>query len=125
MCGACCTNFGQNQSVLLLKDDISAIAHKEKATIERIAEKYCEINHDLSVRAGITILQLKSSRGTCIFLDEHKKCSIHAYKPTQCRIGPDRFLPDAMSEVYECMVGVVTSRDDDLTEIFFSRLMED
>ncbi len=124
MCGACCTNLGPDQSVLLQKEDIEAIARVEKSTFEHTVAQYCEINHNLSTRAGTIILQLKNFDGRCVFLGNNNKCSIHNYKPTQCRIGPERFLPGAMSKDYECMVGVEILENDDQTEQFFSKLME-
>lgn len=125
MCGACCNNLGENQAVLLLKEDISAIATIENITEEEVTSKYCDVSPQFSAIAGKTILQLKSCNGgRCIFLDTHNKCSIHEYKPNQCRIGPERFMPHTMKNDYECMAGVDISKTEDQTEKFFSLLME-
>jgi Fe-S-cluster containining protein len=124
MCGACCSNLGPDQSVLLQKDDISIIAATEKTTNEDIISRYCDMNPYLSKIAGKTIFQLKNIDGRCIFLNDKKKCSIHHYKPNQCTIGPDRFMPRIMKNDYECMIGIEVPENDDQTERFFSKLME-
>lgn len=123
MCGACCTNMGADQSVLLLRQDIEDIARSRRMTPHEVRHNFCEVNPSLSERATVTILQLKSAKGRCIFLDDANKCAVHDYKPTQCRIGPDRFLPNDMRQDYECMTGVDPA-DDDQTLQFFSQLME-
>jgi Fe-S-cluster containining protein len=124
MCGLCCSNLGEDQMVLVLQGDIHSIAEAEGLQADEVIARYCESNQMLSRRAGRPITQLRSSAGRCVFLREDNRCAIHSYKPLQCRIGPDRLLPNAMGEDYDCMKGVVVSEEDDLTEYFFSKILE-
>jgi len=125
MCGACCSNLGRDQVVLLLGTDIAAMGRGLNLTATKVLAGYCEVNHELSGRAGRAIVQLKSNQGRCVFLDAANRCAIHAFKPFQCRYGPDRFLPKAMGTDYECMKDVELPADQDVTESFFNALMED
>ncbi len=110
--------------MLLLKDDIEALAEGRRSSPEAIRAEYCQINTELSERAGTVVFELRSIDGRCAFLTEENRCSVHAYKPTQCQMAPDRFLPNAMKSDYECMHNVDIDLADDMTERFFLRLME-
>lgn len=125
MCGACCSNLGKDQMVLLLRSDVGELSRALGMAEAEIVSSYCEVNADFTARAGTTILQLKSSDGRCVFLRRDNRCSVHEHKPFQCQNGPDRFLQSAMSNDYECMKGVSVARDCDLTEFFFLSLLED
>src|SRR2546423_14327117 len=92
MCGACCSNLGNDQVVLLLHDDIAAMARSLEISEGDVMSRYCEVNEELSERASRRILQLTSIGGRCVFLRPDNKCGIHAFKPFQCQHGPDRLL---------------------------------
>lgn len=124
MCGACCTNLGLDQMILVLKENIERIAKYKAVEVDEAREAYCEVATSMSNRAGRELTQLRAVEGRCIFLDADLRCSIHPHKPLQCRIGPDRFLPDAMRVDYDCMRDVIVEGSD-LTEYFFARLLED
>lgn len=125
MCGACCSNLGQDQVVLLLAEDIVAMARGLRMSVDDLLTRYCETNEHLSRRAGRPIVQLSSRDRRCVFLGRDNKCEIHTFKPFQCKNGPDRFLPGAMRLDYECMQDVEFPPDEDVTEYFFNALLED
>lgn len=111
--------------VLVLVEDIRQIAEAEGRSDDDVVAQYCDKSHALTERAGRPITQLRAIAGRCVFLGGDAKCSIHDYKPLQCRLGPDRFLSKAMHDDYECMKHVETLPGDDLTEHFFIKLMEE
>lgn len=111
--------------MLVLKSDIGRLACAKSLSPTEFIRTYCELNHALSEKAGRLIFQLRATDGKCVFLSEDNRCSIHGIKPLQCVLGPDRFLPDAMKNDYECMKDVVLVEETDQTEFFFSQLLED
>jgi Fe-S-cluster containining protein len=77
MCGECC--FREVPVTIL---DISRIAKLKNNRIEDIFREIIDV--ELSERLALFVLKKKKS-GTCVFLDDENKCSIHDNKPNVCR----------------------------------------
>lgn len=123
-CGVCCSNLGATQMVLLLRRDIAAIARALGQSDEDVATRFCEINAELTMEAGIEVLQMRSQGGRCVFLTDDLLCGIHQAKPFQCANGPDQMLQNAMSADYACMKGVKVDPAKDKTVQFFDALLK-
>lgn len=122
-CGKCCSNLGPDRMILLRNADIQEVALGLDLSVEEVEREYCEINDAVSAIAGLDVRQLKSVEGNCVFLASDNKCSVHAFKPFQCRHGPENFLRRAMIEDYECMRGIDVEDTADQSEIFFRDLL--
>lgn len=88
-CGGCCSGDG---SVFLYPEDLTDLAENFKMSLQDFVDKYtdfvileyCEEEGSYSY---LPYIILKKENNTCLFLDS-KKCSIHAFKPFQCRNTP-------------------------------------
>lgn len=88
-CGECCKTNGR---VYLYLRDISGISKRLNLSINSFINDYCEfriekfIFTDKVVEYEVLSL-LKNSHSCCIFI-ENNLCSIHSFKPLQCKIAP-------------------------------------
>jgi Fe-S-cluster containining protein len=89
-CGACCRRKGY---VWLCNLDIARMANHFSLSIEEFRSRYTqEIAIEGQDRPGVCLV--KAPHG-CVFLDDAtNKCTVHAARPTQCRIFP--FWPMAL-----------------------------
>lgn len=117
--------MGGGQRVLVLREDIRRIAAHHSLAEHEFVGEYCEVSHDLARRAGGQILQIKPQGSKCPFLTGDNLCGIHDVKPFQCRHGPENLLPNVMASDYECMRDVIGDSDEDKTEQFFNKLVEE
>lgn len=121
-CGICCSNLDRGFVVIALKEDRESIAHNLNRPLSQIENDFFEINHEFSEISGSRVYQTRSTEGRCVFLSSDLSCSIHAYKPFQCRHGPERLFTATMAESYECMIGFENQTDHDIEREFFEKL---
>ena len=119
-CGECCRNLSDDRVVLLFPGELEAIAEcfsidpKLMTDLTEPVAQFADI--------GIDARKLRHNDGVCVFLGNDNLCVIHSIKPYQCRMGPNRFLFDWMSD-YACMSGIEPPQDVNLdTEIDLFRL---
>jgi len=89
VCGGCCSGDG---SVFLFPEDITELAKNFSMPLQDFVSKYTdfillEYSDDVFEFSYMPYLVLKKENDTCIFNLE-KRCSIHAFKPFQCRSTP-------------------------------------
>jgi Fe-S-cluster containining protein len=90
-CGHCCSY----SSGFFLDEDIKKISNKIGMKKNDFIEKFLEEKEifNTKVHQSKIIKENEKSKkntkhyGKCIFLDEHKECSIHDVKPLHCRIA--------------------------------------
>jgi Fe-S-cluster containining protein len=85
-CGACCRWRGQ---VLLYAEDIKTIASEMSLSREQFLICFCKIvwwdrEDGRQYRIALT---RKGVPGACVFLHD-SLCTIHKFKPLQCKAGP-------------------------------------
>ncbi len=88
-CGSCCSGDG---SVFLYPEDVRSLAENFKMTLQEFIDKYTdflilEYCDDPSSYSYLPYIVMKKKNNACIFL-ENKKCSIHDFKPFQCKNTP-------------------------------------
>ena len=88
-CGSCCSGDG---SVFLYPEDVRSMAENFKMTLQEFIDKYTdfvilEYCEDGSSYSYLPYIVMKKRNDSCIFL-KSKKCSIHDFKPFQCRNTP-------------------------------------
>ena len=88
-CGSCCSGDG---SVFLYPDDVRNLAENFSLTLQEFIDKYTdfvilEYCDDSSSYSYLPYIVMKKKKNACIFL-ENKKCSIHDFKPFQCKNTP-------------------------------------
>ena len=83
-CSACCRGMGD--SIVLDPMDIFRLCGGLHRTFEELLQDCLE----LRVADGIILPNLKMERasGSCLFLDDDGRCSIHPVRPGICRIFP-------------------------------------
>ena len=102
MCGSCCTGF-QEGEVYLYQDDIDRLTKflniSSKSELKKFAKKYIKIIDDTfflkepGEERGKTYkfktlgFKFTGDDEHCHFLKD-KKCSVHEYRPFQCRAFP-------------------------------------
>lgn len=81
---SCC--HGMGNSIVLDPLDIFRITTQYHVTFEQLMADKIELN----IVDGLILPNLKMSGGSdaCSFLNEKGRCSIHAYRPSICRIYP-------------------------------------
>ncbi len=102
-CFACCQGMGS--SILLDPLDINNLSTHLNLTFEQLLIDKIELN----IVDGIIMPNLKMSGEAerCSFLNEERRCSIHAFRPGICRLFPlGRFYEDHgfryFLQVHEC-----------------------
>lgn len=83
-CGKCCK---QRTDILLTAYDLFKIAKYLGRTPADIIDRYCEVYEGHSSHIPIVRLVPVPPDNRCPFL-RNKKCSVHAMKPTICRVYP-------------------------------------
>ncbi|MCG8614599.1 MAG: YkgJ family cysteine cluster protein [Desulfobacterales bacterium] len=78
LCGQCCNGFG---GTYISRSDIENIAAFINANPATFVETYCDMSGS---RPVLTL----NDKGTCIFFDPDKQCTIHPVKPYMCRAWP-------------------------------------
>lgn len=101
-CSACCH---QMDSAILDPWDIYMLTTHLNCGMEQLLNGYLE----LSVHDGLIVPQLKMDGAgqACRFLNEHGRCSIHAFRPGVCRLFPlGRIYEDGkfsyFLQIHEC-----------------------
>ncbi len=85
LCGRCCTREF-NDHVFLLEKDVSAIRDVDSDALEPAPyPEYCDQNGNFYV-SGYALRVKKD--GSCIFLNENKKCTIYNKRPSICSLYP-------------------------------------
>lgn len=117
-CGDCCRNLSNGRVVILFPGELEVIAEGlavERFKMEELTEPVPQLTE-----IGVMVRKLRHHEGVCVFLDQDNLCNIHSFKPYQCRMGPDQFLFDRVSD-YACMEGVDPPHDstpDDEINLF-------
>lgn len=88
-CGGCCSGDG---SVFLYPEDVKNLARNFSMTLQEFIDKYTdfvilEYCPDGASYSYLPYIIMKKENNACIFL-KSKKCSIHDFKPFQCRNTP-------------------------------------
>ena len=122
-CGKCCSNLGADRKVLLLDEDISRISRMLEMEESAFIENFAVLSRDFSEAAGRDVYELRHRDGVCLFLNENTLCTIHAFKPYQCKHGPESFLPGSMTRDYECMRAVDVIDTPEIEDYFFRKLI--
>ncbi len=78
LCGQCCKGFG---GTYVTRADIKNITEFIKADPDTFVATYC----DMSGKRPVLTL---NDRGTCVFFDPKKQCTIHPVKPYMCKAWP-------------------------------------
>lgn len=83
-CSDCCRGMGS--SIILDPYDVFQIVKNEHTTFEELLVDRIELN----VVDGIILPNLKMTglQEQCSYLNEEGRCSIHAYRPSLCRLFP-------------------------------------
>lgn len=89
-CSACC--HGMGSSILIDPLDAFLLVKNLGVSIEQLLTDKLELN----VVDGIVLpnIKMQESTGTCGFLNEEGRCSIHGFRPGFCRLFP-------LARVYE------------------------
>ena len=114
-CGDCCKNFNSTNRVLLFPSDIERIADKLELSKEVFLDTFCYVENTKIENQLLDFYYLKDDAGSCSFLVENK-CSIHKYKPAQCKHGPYDMFWDG-KERWECMEGVAVDKNHTSIEL--------
>ena len=88
-CGGCCSGDG---SVFLYPEDVRSLAENFKMTLQEFIDKYTdfvifEYCEEGSSYSYLPYIIMKKENDACVFL-KSKKCSIHDFKPFQCKSTP-------------------------------------
>ena len=121
-CGECCKWNGE-RAVILFPDDIARLADGLGVSESQVVRDYCRPETKAFEAREITLTFLRDLNGACVFLDQSNKCTIHAFKPEQCKRTPFGFLWDG-ERSYACMETVFVPEDhatvDDDASLFQS-----
>ena len=83
-CSACCYQMGN--SVILDPFDIYRMTKNLHCTFEELLNGKVELNIvDCIILPN---LKMTGEKERCIFLNEEERCSIHAFRPSVCRLFP-------------------------------------
>lgn len=83
-CSACCENVGD--LVTLNPYDLFQIKKATGLTLDALFKWHLqEITQD---KITLPHLNMVTEKQNCAFLDENKRCSIHPYRPSICRLFP-------------------------------------
>lgn len=121
-CGACCSNLGAGQTVLLLASDRRRIAGFLGLSVAELGNAFLERNVPLSTALEKTVYSPRHNAGRCVFLGADNRCAVHPVKPRQCREGPDGFMASSMT-AYPCMEDVVLADTRATDRQFFIALL--
>ena len=83
-CHACCQGMGD--SIVLDPYDIYRLTKGCQCHFDALLEKYVALTMDDGVI--LPHLKMQEDTGTCAFLNQAGRCSIHAYRPGICRLFP-------------------------------------
>lgn len=106
-CGECCRNFSDERMVLLFPGELAMLA-EGVGCAENVLTETRTVPVEAFAAMGIAARRLRHVDGRCTFLTDDGLCGIHAFKPLQCRNGPDRFMTRWMTS-YACMEGIDSS----------------
>ena len=83
-CSACCTGMGE--SIILDPFDVFFLTTNLQVTFEELLARAVGLN----VYDGIILphLKMRDNDDACFFLDDNGRCSIHAFRPSICRLFP-------------------------------------
>ena len=83
-CDQCCHDMGR--SIILDPWDIHHLVSHLSVTFEMLLQHAVELN----VADGVILpnLRMHPENGSCYFLDENHRCSIHSFRPGLCRLFP-------------------------------------
>ena len=108
-CGACCTNLSAERWVLLFPSDLPRLAAGLGIDRATLLSDYAVAAEGLPA-LPVAPYRVAQADGRCVFLNAANRCGVHAFKPAQCRLGPEAFLSDSMRD-YACMAGVPPQDD--------------
>ena len=104
-CGGavCCKNMGIDRRVIIFPQDAKKISNHLNLTLKEFLQKYCYNEPEkINKTKTIDVYYLNYTKDKdCVFL-ENNLCSIHNFKPVQCKEGPINFLWTG-DRIYECM----------------------
>ncbi len=83
-CSACCQGVGDY--ITLTPFDVFEIKRATELSWETLLEKHLTLK--LSGGMVQPFLSMVGKTESCTFLDDHQRCSIHAYRPNICRLFP-------------------------------------
>lgn len=113
-CGKCCSNFSDDQGVMLTRDDVLRLARNFGLTKSEFAQSHVDFVSYSTPDGPMVAMILKSQGPRCPYLDEKDHCSVHEVKPEQCARGPfGVYYPSAVSPDYECLEGLEVPQDWD------------
>ena len=83
-CSTCCTGMGE--SIILDPSDVYQLTKNLNMTFEELLADAIGLN----VYDGVILphLKMRANDDACFFLDESGRCSIHAFRPSICRLFP-------------------------------------
>ena len=103
-CGECCRGLSQEMAVILFPNDVENISMKLGLSVDSFQKQFCHKEKLETKISEVWLAFLKLKNDKCIFLSDDNLCSIHAFKPTQCKEKPFNFFWDkSLSVKYECM----------------------
>lgn len=121
-CGACCSNLGAAQTVLVLASDRRRIAGFLGLSVGELETAFLEPNVPLSTALEKNVYSPRHHAGRCVFLGADNRCAVHPVKPRQCREGPDGFMASSMT-AYPCMKDVALTDTRATDRDFFITLL--
>jgi len=105
-CGKCCTCFNEIDGVLVFRSEIEHLSRHLNLSGSEFIDAYLEEISDHTPE--IAAYQMRHNDGVCVFLDSSKQhCTIHDFKPLQCKLGPYGFFWDGINR-YECMSDIIS-----------------
>ena len=99
----CCKNISSERRVIVFPEDVLLISNNLKIKAYDFLQRFCYNDKEkLSNGDSIDVYYLNATESKeCIFL-KNNLCSIHEYKPFQCRKTPFNFLWSG-ERLYSCM----------------------
>lgn len=111
-CGNCCRNL-QPFSIVIFPSDVSSISEHLNVSNKIFLQKFCTSKNICIESQNIRIFYMNIlSNGNCPFLNNNT-CSIHEYKPIQCKRTPFNFF--FYKELWEYMPCFDKTKDFDQT----------
>lgn len=89
-CGSCCKNL-KPESIFIFPKDVVSLADNLMMSPNDFIDQYCTMNTVKVDGASIELCYLKTEYEDCPFLKKNI-CSIHSFKPTQCKLTPYNFF---------------------------------
>lgn len=83
-CSSCCRNMGD--TVILDPLDVFIMVKNIHLSFEELLKDHIELGVDNG--AILPHLKMSGTENKCTFLNEEGRCSIHAYRPSVCRLFP-------------------------------------